>query len=322
MRAEAKDFLARTPWHTARMEPLAGDASLRGYARLIGGPKRALLMDADPAKGEDVGPFIRISRHLTAATLPAPQIYEADESSGFLVIEDFGNLSMAAAAQDAPQQQMRLYERATDHIVAFATLAPLDGLPAWDSASMAPLSDLAVTWYAPGRPSPTGVIRTALAPFDDTGGTFVHRDYHAENLMVRPGDGPLGIIDFQDAALGHPSYDLASLIHDVRRDVPADIAGTAIRRVTAALDLDRETFEAALAAHSAQRALRILGVFARLRIRDGKPRYLEWLPRTWRILREACTHPHLAEVRRIVDELPAPTPEHLRTIEARCHAPA
>ncbi|MGR3468612.1 MAG: aminoglycoside phosphotransferase family protein [Shimia sp.] len=325
MRAEVLALLDRSPWRDATVTPLAGDASHRRYARLTGGPTPALLMDADPALGEDVEPFMRIGGHLRDAGLPCPEIFAADTSAGAVLLEDFGGVSLADALTASPGEGAKLYADAAAHLVTFAQAAPPPGLGRWSSAEMAPLADLAVTWYAPDRPSPSPSVRAALAPFDDGPRAFVHRDYHVENLMLRAGhDGParLGVIDFQDGALGHPAYDLASLIDDVRRDTPDDIRAACIAQVRAGLALDEDTLGAALAAHSAQRALRILGVFARLRIRDGKPRYLGFLPRTWAILTRACAHPHLAELRRHVAELPPPTPEHIIAIERRCPIPA
>ena len=147
----------------------------------------------------------------------------------------------------------------------------------------------------------------------------VLRDYHAENLIWLPereGARRAGLLDFQDAWIGHRAYDLVSLLQDARRDVSEETAAACMRHYLDGSGLDAERFEAACAVLGAQRNLRILGVFARLAVTRGNPRYIDLVPRVWHHLERDLAHPALAEVRRILDVLPAPTPsvlERLRT---------
>jgi aminoglycoside/choline kinase family phosphotransferase len=145
------------------------------------------------------------------------------------------------------------------------------------------------------------LLPQAALPLD----TLVLRDYHVDNLMLLPdrsGVQGCGLLDFQDAVCGPPSYDLVSLLDDARRDVPADLRRRMTERYIAAFpSLDRAPFLQSAAILAAQRNCKILGIFTRLWRRDGKPRYLVHLPRIWRLLERELTHPALTPVARWLD---------------------
>ena len=146
--------------------------------------------------------------------------------------------------------------------------------------------------------------RAALDAIADSRRVFVHRDYHAQNLMWLPereGLARVGLIDFQDAVAGSRAYDLISLIEDARRDVSPELAEIATRALSGAMraqgtPLDEDRFRAEMAVMAAQRNAKIVGIFARLYKRDGKPRYLAYLPRVWGYLERDLAHPALAEL--------------------------
>ncbi len=145
---------------------------------------------------------------------------------------------------------------------------------------------------------------------------MVLRDYHAENILMLPGRtgaARAGLLDFQDAFTGHAAYDLVSLCRDVRRDVRPETEEACITAYLNATGEDPEAFRGAYAVLGVQRNLRILGVFARLAA-NGKPRYLDFLPRTWALLQEQLAHPALAPLRPIIEALPAPTPDHIESL--------
>ena len=136
------------------------------------------------------------------------------------------------------------------------------------------------------------------------------RDYHVDNLMLlggRDGVTACGLLDFQDAVIGPASYDLVSLLEDARRDVPQDLAARMIARYLGAFpSLDRDGFLASYAVMGAQRSAKIVGIFTRLDRRDGKPIYLEHIPRVWRWLESDLAHPVLVDLRSWFDrEIPA-----------------
>ena len=296
-------FLAAHGYAAARAEPLPADASFRRYTRLIGGPAPALLMHAPPP--EDIRPFSAIARHLAAAGLPAPDILAEDAVSGLLLVEDFGRLTMADLL-DAGAAPDALYRSAARTLAALHAVPPMPGLPGWGVAEMqrATAATLLDWWWpaAMGAPPAPDIrigldaaLAAMLAPFAATG--LVHRDYFPANLM--PLEGRMGLLDFQDSAVGNPIYDLVSLVEDARRDVPDALRHATIeqyREVTGAADLD-----AAIAVHAAQRHLRVAALWVRLDRRDGRPRYLQHGPRCWALLARALRHPATSPLRDFLD---------------------
>ena len=325
----ARAFVAATDWAAARLAPLAGDASNRRYLRLRLDTRTAVLMDAPPEKGEDVRPFIAIAEYLTGLGLSAPRILARDTEAGFLLLEDLGDALFARAIPADPGSEALLYATATDLLVALHRAAPPAGLAAYDAPVMADMAALAFDWYAgqtTGFASETRAafhaeIKAVLARTAPGTPVLIQRDYHAENLLWLPdrdGVARVGLLDFQDAMLGHAGYDLVSLLQDARRDVPTQVEARMIARYTAATGTDPDAFDAAYHALGAQRNLRILGVFARLCLRDGKAHYVDLIPRVWGLLQRDLAHPALAPLRRFTDTLPAPTPDILNQLKSKC----
>ena len=325
----AETFLARAGWGAARRSVLAGDASHRRYDRLTLGPsgQRAVLMDAPPEKGEDVRPFTRIARHLRALGLSAPEILAEDAAHGFLLLEDLGDAVFARVMAKDPAQERPLYAAAVDLLAELHRAPPPDDLPPYAADEMADLGVLPFDWYldAPdpgGRAALRAGLHEALGRLDTGPRVLVQRDYHAENLIWLPrreGIARVGLLDFQDARAGHPAYDLVSLLRDARRDVSPGLRAGMVARYLDATGLDPAPFHAAAAVLSAQRNLRILGVFARLCLRDGKPHYVDLLPRVWSHLQEDLCHPALSDLRALVAaHLPAPDAPIRERIKARC----
>jgi aminoglycoside/choline kinase family phosphotransferase len=309
---DATAFLRRAGFGAAVPARLPADASLRTYTRLRGGPRPALLMDAPPP--EDVRPFLAVARHIAGLGLSAPEIFAADEARGFLVIEDFGEATHAALL-DAGADPLPLYLEAAETLAALHAAPPPDFLPAWDAPTMVRATAATfLDWWWPAamgaapdaetRATCEAAILAMLAPFAEAGG-FVHRDYFPANLMRLPdraGPRRTGLLDFQDAAIGHPAYDLVSLVEDARRDVAPEVrAATIARYLDARPGIDRDAFTAAMAACAAQRHLRVAALWVRLDRRDGKPHYLAHGPRCWRLLGEALRHPATRPLRDFLD---------------------
>jgi N-acetylmuramate 1-kinase len=298
-------FLVRHGFGSSRTEPLAQDASLRRYLRLREGPRPAVLMDASPP--EDVRPFLHVGAYLAAVGLSVPEVYAADEAAGLLILEDLGDALFPRAI--TPENRKALFDAATDALAAMQDAPPPPGLPTWNAEAMAATAGATLLdWWWPaafGEPAPSEARRdfasallATLAPLRDEAAVLVHRDYFAGNLIWLPerrGPRRVGVLDFQSAALGHPAYDLASLVQDNRRDIPEGIAERATARLLALRpSLDPAAFRTALAICAAQRHLRVAGQWVRLARRDGKPQYLAHGPRTWRLLEAALGHPAAA----------------------------
>lgn len=331
--AKLESFLSQAGWSDALRAVLAGDASNRRYLRLVRpeGGDRAVLMDAPPEKGENVRPFVYICDHLRSLGLSAPDIMARDESAGFLLLEDLGDDLYARVIPRDPALENRLYCAAIDVLVHLHHHPVPAGLDRYGPDTAAPLAALAFDWYLPAAtgqedstaksvfiPKMTEALTAHAADCD----VLIQRDYHAENLLWLPGrDGvaQVGLLDFQDAMLGHRAYDLVSLLQDARRDVSPQIETDMVTRYIRATGQDRDRFERAYATLGVQRNLRIIGVFARLCLRDAKPGYLQFLPRVWSHLQHDLAHTTLMDLRDIVNAtLPAPTPEILESLKAKC----
>lgn len=268
--------------------------------------------------GPNLHAFIEISATLRKAGLSAPDIYAADARAGFALIEDLGD-DLYARAIPAGADERRLYETAVDALLVWRAqqptppAAPGYRMLTYDRLAMEAEIGLLTEWYWPhrrGAPAPASaqaeyfaawsVALDQLAPPSQ----IVLRDFHAENLLWLPdraGARRTGLIDFQDALVGHPAYDLASLLEDARRDVSAEITEAMIARFIvgahASGDFDEDAFRRDFAIIAAQRNAKILGIFARLVRRDGKPKYESLLPRVEAHFRRDLAHPALARVR-------------------------
>lgn len=296
-----ESFLATAGWGDARVAPLPGDASFRRYFRLVGpGAATAMLMHAPPPR-EDPRPFLSVARWLATNSLRAPRIFAEDAAAGWVLLEDFGDWRLREWLDAHPEDESPLYEGAVDTLVALHRLEPAPFAP-YDLAEYQREAGLFVEWYCPAKGLEVDVRGwraawdVALAPVltRQRPGVTVLRDYHAENIMLPP-DGTQGLIDFQDALVGHPAYDLVSLLQDARRDVMPLVERAMLDRYVAAARPGAE-FEADYAVLGAQRNAKIVGIFTRLAKRDGKPRYLELIPRVWALLERDLAHSALKPV--------------------------
>jgi hypothetical protein len=314
-------FLAGAGWSGAQRAPLAGDASARRYERLTLGARTAVLMDAPPEAGQDVRRFRDLADHLRGAGLSAPRLYAHDDDAGLLLLEDFGDGIFARLAEDSQEQEKRLYLAATDMLLALGEAEIPPYLAAFTPPEMAMLIAPVFDFYAAplGRDLPateraaiTALLERALTDHVPPAKVLSLRDCHAANLMHLPersGTAQVGLLDFQDAVAAHPAYDLVSLLQDARRDVPRDLAEAAIARHAARSGTPEAEFRAAYAAMGVQRQLRILGVFGKLSLMQGKPGYVRLMPRVWRHLQTCLSEPPLAELAEALRVLPRP--DHL-----------
>jgi tRNA threonylcarbamoyl adenosine modification protein YjeE len=270
---------------------------------------------------EDVRPFVAVANALRAQGLSAPAIYHMDLDSGFLILEDLGSEGVIGGTP--PQPLPERYQMATDLLAMLhhdplpATLPlALQGtytIPDFDTEAMLIEIGLMLEWYLPDRGADPGeaaraefmALWHALLARQPADETWVLRDFHSPNLIWledRPGINKVGVIDFQDTLMGPPSYDLVSLLQGARIDVPEPLELAMFARYVAARRaadpaFDVATFAESYAVMSAQRNTRLLGTFARLNRRDGKPQYLRHQPRIWAYLHRSLAHPALAVLR-------------------------
>lgn len=340
--AQAKalhEMLQRSGWSEAQRHFMLGDASTRLYERLVkSNGETAILMTSPPRPdgppvrygkpyseiarlAEDIKPFIAIDRGLRSFDFSAPKLYDFDLSVGLALLEDLGVEPIADA-------HGIIVERYTE---AAATLASLHNLnlpetiqitedleyriPPYDLDALCIEIELLLDWYAPhiagislasgAKSTFVNLWRHALNEILIAPASWTLRDYHSPNIIwlpLRTGLARVGIIDFQDCVLGHPAYDVVSLLQDARTDVPNDVelkllSHYARLRREADVNFDLMAFTRAYALLGAQRSTKILGIFARLDKRDHKPQYLAHLPRIENYLVKNLAHPVMAEVR-------------------------
>jgi hypothetical protein len=308
-------FLETAGWAGAAIEPLAGDASFRRYFRLRDGGKTAMLMDAPPPN-EDPGPFLRAARWLEANGMRAPVILAEDAPRGLVLLEDFGEARMRDYLDQWPADEAEVYGAAVDALATLHTLPPGPFLD-YSLSEYQREARLLVDWYCPAQRLTVDSASYAAAWEDvmspvllrQRPGVTVLRDYHAENIMLLGELHKQGLLDFQDALVGHRAYDLVSLLQDARRDVSAELEAEMFDRYVRKAGVDAQEFLADYARLGAQRNAKIVGIFVRLSERDKKPRYLDLIPRVWALLERDLRHPALAPVAAWFD---ANIPQELR----------
>ncbi len=333
--AAARQFIAESGFSEASRVRLQGDASTRIYERLALGDKRVILMSwprrierpsvregkpygAIAHLADDVIPFVAMANGLRQYGFSAPTIQHADLTQGLLIIEDLGDERVVSAEPAAPIKDR--YETAVDALLRMHELRLPDVLPVapnvehriprYDIDAFMIEAELLLDWFLPRlgdavpdseRESFRSLWRELLAPAIDAPATWVLRDFHSPNLLWLPRRSEiarLGILDFQDAVMGHPAYDLASLLQDARVDISEQmelaLLGRYVRgRRQAEPDFDPARFITIYVTLAAQRASKILGIFARLDMRDRKPQYLRHMPRVWGYLQRSLSHPAL-----------------------------
>jgi aminoglycoside/choline kinase family phosphotransferase len=276
--------------------------------------------------GADCGRFAAASTYLRSLGLSAPEVFACDPTQGFAIIEDLGDSLYAEVVPKGANERV-LYSAAADVLAklhaspAPAVLPPDKPLHAYDDTALLAEIDLLTEWFMPvalGRAASESetaehrsLWRKMLEPVLRAPSVFVHRDYHAQNLMWLPerrGPARVGLIDFQDAVSGARAYDLISLVEDARRDVSRETAEATTRHYLDAMarqgmPLDEEEFRGQMATMAAQRNAKIAGIFARLHKRDRKPRYLDYLPRVWGYLNLDLENPALSELKRWYDRM-------------------
>lgn len=259
-----------------------------------------------------VDAFVACARYLASRGLSAPQIYLAEPEAGLAIIEDLGD-GVYARLIEGGAAETPLYDAAIDALAVLHAEAPPDVLPggwpllSYDSLALKTAHDIFTEWMPKFRPGLNfdaaalacwEAIWAPIRAYGEANATvFCHRDYHAENLIWLPersGAARVGLLDFQDAVRAHPAWDLSMLLHDARRTVSAGLEAACLERYLAGADVDRATFLAAYHALGALNIVRILGIFARLVTRDGKPRYAAFMPRLWVYLDRCLADPALA----------------------------
>ncbi|MBL3527854.1 MAG: phosphotransferase [gamma proteobacterium endosymbiont of Lamellibrachia anaximandri] len=312
---QLKNWLSSLPEiESYTFEPASGDASFRRYFRIETGDKRYIAMDAPPEK-EDTKPFIRMAEALESIGLNVPHIFARNQAEGYLLLSDLGKTLYLDRLDETNVD--RLYGDALGALVVIQACGPVEGLPDYDRTLLLREMELFREWLLERHHglSLTDDEQSMLdAAFDFLAGNAlhqpqvcVHRDYHSRNLMVTDQSNP-GIIDFQDAVVGPVTYDLVSLLRDCyihwpKAHIEAWVMGYYELAVQSGVlrSEHEDQFLRWFDLMGVQRHLKASGIFARLNIRDGKPGYLQDIPRTLNyILEVAPDYPELEGLAKLI----------------------
>lgn len=309
-------FVSQNGWFGATTTALQPDASFRRYFRLERAGVSAMLMDAPPMR-EQITPFITIAHHLNELGLVAPEIYHHDKNNGFILMEDFGDNTFTQLL-NAGTNETNLYRSAVDALIRLQEnpAAIQINVPSYDRQTMIDESLLMPDWYYPavrGAPVTTRIrqdyidawhqVLNHLPALDPT---LVLRDFHIDNLIqVNRGDvaGQCGLLDFQDAVIGPPAYDLMSLLEDARRDISPESVESMLRHYLSSMpDIDSDFFMSSYHVLGLQRHCKVAGIFTRLATRDAKPAYRQHLPRVLKFISLRLNHPLVMPIREWFDQ--------------------
>ena len=286
----------------------SADASFRRYLRLNSthstyGPT-LIVMDAPPDK-EDSAPFVKVAALLQQAGIHCPQVLDWNQAQGFMLLTDLGDQTMMQCIDPAAPPPLDVYLQAVDTLIAWQKASQPGVLPPYDHALLRREMDLFPQWYVAQHRQVAlddaqsqvldQAFETIIANNLSRPSVYVHRDFMPRNLMDSGRAHPLGVLDFQDAVYGPITYDIASLMRDAflswEEDFCLDVAIRYWQKARAAglpVGDDFGEFYAAVEWMGLQRHLKILGIFARLTLRDGKPQYLADTPRFVAYVRTTC----------------------------------
>jgi len=319
--SQIKNFLQTNNLWQAERQQISGDASFRRYERLFDAGKSYILMDAPPTK-EDVPSFINIATFLRRKGFSAPEIYANDLENGLLLIEDLGEDSYTALLSGRSRLSKKyteeeLYISAIEVLVQIGKLAlPRKLPPPYSNEMMMKECQLLSDWYLPNvcpshandkvKTEYFAIWQELLNYKKICEDVLVLRDYHADNLLWLPDrvrEKRIGLLDFQDAVIGSPIYDIVSLLEDARRDVSKEVVHNAIKFYLDSQNVIKKSeFMEVYNILAAQRNCKIIGIFSRLAVRDNKPNYLSFIPRVWGHLQSDIEHPTLKPLKKWLDE--------------------
>lgn len=301
-------FLKDTGWSGATRKKLAGDASTRSYERVSRGEDRAMLM-IDP-DASSIETFLNVTDILHDFSYSAPRILEKDAANGLLLLEDLGDDLFAHLLRENPSREEELYRFAVDFLIDLTRQEKPIGLPYFSHSYVLDQNTMFLDWYVPeilGEPLSNNarfffqqIWQELLEYVEESPEVFLHRDFHAENLIYLPerkGLSRLGLLDYQDAMTGPAAYDLASLLQDARRFVSPQMASNLIDYYVSETKCDEKAFRRSFAVLGAHRCLRIMGIFTRLAKQQNKNQYTKFMPRVMGYLNVNLAHPDLVALR-------------------------
>lgn len=312
--AQRRAFVTNATGAKSEIVPLAQDWASRRYFRVRSVDRTFVLMEAVPdhiptaTMGHKLSAFIRIATLLHSRGIAVPEIIVKDEQEGYVLLEDFGDVTVNAALEQGGDA-FALYTAATDILIALReriTLDDLCGFPTYKDSYIRKGMQRIVDWYIPAtRKEKNGddLLPSYLAAWEEVARSmppppigFIHGDFHLQNLMLLK-DGRCGVLDFQDAMAGPVSYDLANLLENIRKDVPRDIYDAMMTRYGG-----DEAFRVWFRVMATQFHCRIIGQVLRLAVVSGKTDLLQYMPRIQNYILQGLKDPVLKPLARWMEE--------------------
>ncbi|MDF2964823.1 MAG: phosphotransferase [Rickettsiaceae bacterium] len=307
-----REFIERNGYGSFDVVNLPADASFRTYARLIKGEESFILMDSPP-EHYNLEPFVKIGTHLLNAGFSAPKLFEQDHENGFMILEDLGTVSVnnLLSSDGSKETEELIYKKIIRLLIQIQETPAPKGLSLYTKELLIKEAEIFLDWFLPilhGEATAydlkeeySYLWNKIFNSIDLKEECLTLRDFHVDNLMYmeeRNNLNQIGLLDFQDALIGSPAYDLVSLVEDARRDIDATLASELINYYLSLIPAyNRKDFLAQYSILGAQRNIRILGVFARKATRDKNSRYLSFVPRVRKHLDKDLTHPLLAPLK-------------------------
>ena len=307
----------------SKLLAIAGDASFRTFYRYTSKKNKKIIVFAKKEKYQNLVAYSAINKFLRVNKILAPRLYAHNYPIGIIVIEDFGDLSFHKLLSNK-KNKFEIYKKLVDLLLKIQKIKPKKKIKSifhrshvinkYSNKSLFKESDLFFDWYLPLflsqkkvldiKKKSNKILLKLYNKLNFPNSYFVHRDYHAQNLMKV--GSKIGIIDSQDALIGNPAYDLVSLIDDVRIKTSISLKNQIynyyLNKTSKFYRANSQKFLEDFNILSVQRSLKIIGIFSRLFKRDKKNRYLKFIPYTWQLLEMRMDSKIFLELKRILDD--------------------
>ncbi len=306
------EFLAENNLSELPIKPIKNDASKRSYFRFNNHTKNLLLMDASLEK-KTISNFILLSKWLSQNHFSAPSIYCIDKVRGLLLLEDFGISKFSLILKKNKSKKLYYYKKAIETLIYLSEKKPPNFLQPYDNKVLLKELRLFLTWHLGYKIENNNreirewniIWKSLIQKIDKNSSCMVLRDYHIDNIFYLPKRKKIkdiGLIDYQDALIGHPSYDLVSLLQDVRTFVSKKEQKVLYDYYIRHNNLNLEGFRQTYLILGTQRLIKIIGIFKRLDINENNKNYLRYLPRTWKLLFENLKDPIFYELKNWINQ--------------------
>ncbi len=305
-----------------KLIPITGDASFRKFYRIILNKESKIIINATKDKYKNLISYLAVNKFLRKNNILAPKLFHLNYHKGIMIIEDFGDVTFYKELLKK-KNKLFTYKKIVDLLLKIQKIKRPKRIKSFENKThiiknysnklLLEESNLFFDWYLPLfiskkktliiKKKANKILLKIYSQLSSSNYCFVHRDYHVQNLMKV--NKKIGIIDSQDALIGHPAYDLVSLIDDVRiktsKKLKNDIYNYYLKKRKKHHKINDKKFLEDFVILSVQRSLKILGIFSRLFVRDKKKRYLKLIPYTWHLLDKRMNYKVFNELKKIIN---------------------